>query len=57
MAEQLNLPEQMAHLGMITDIETLRDFYRIAAKLSPKFIRDWAKQIEGEKADAVHPPG
>lgn len=43
IAAQLSIPEQEAHMGEQTDIETLRRIYALARAATPQLIRDWAK--------------
>lgn len=43
MADRLGITEPQAHIGVITEIETLRRFYRIAKATSATEIREWAK--------------
>ena len=43
MAHKLGIAEDDCHISHMTDLETLRKFYRIAKSTTPGEIREWAK--------------
>lgn len=43
VADKLGMTEADCHIGKITDLETLRKFWRAAKDATPEEIRAWAK--------------
>jgi len=43
LADRLGISVDACHISMMTDIEQLRRFYKIARDATPEQIRDWAK--------------